>query len=145
MSTGQRNVLIAFGITVLLWIAPGIFAIARDGANRRSPAPTATAVPEGVAAMLGALLLFVLPIDWRERRFTLTWDEAVEIDWGIVLLYGGGLAIGELAFSTGLAQAMGEGVTSLAAVADDAGADAACSPARRSCCRRRRRTPRRPT
>jgi sodium-dependent dicarboxylate transporter 2/3/5 len=62
--------------------------------------------------MIGALLLFVLPIDWQTRRFTLTWDEAVRIDWGITLLYGGGLAMGQLAFSTGLATAMGEGLTS---------------------------------
>jgi sodium-dependent dicarboxylate transporter 2/3/5 len=68
-------------------------------------------VPEGVAAMIGALLLFVMPIDWPNRRFTLSWDEAVQIDWGIVLLYGGGLAMGQLAFSTGLAAAMGQGLT----------------------------------
>jgi len=52
-----------------------------------------------------------MPIEWRSRRFTLTWDEALRIDWGIVLLYGGGLAVGELAFSTGLAEAMGRGIT----------------------------------
>ena len=69
-------------------------------------------MPEGVAAMIGACLLFVLPVNWRERRFTLTWDEAVKIDWGITLLYGGGLALGEMSFATGLAQAIGEGVTS---------------------------------
>ena len=69
-------------------------------------------MPEGVAAMIGACLLFVLPVSWHERRFTLTWDEAAKIDWGITLLYGGGLALGEMTFSTGLAQALGEGVTS---------------------------------
>jgi sodium-dependent dicarboxylate transporter 2/3/5 len=69
-------------------------------------------VPEGIAAVLGACLLFVLPIDWRKRKFTLAWDEAVRIDWGIVFLYGGGLALGTLAFSTGLAEAMGKGITS---------------------------------
>jgi sodium-dependent dicarboxylate transporter 2/3/5 len=62
--------------------------------------------------MIGAILLFVLPTNWRARRFTLTWEEAAHIDWGIVLLFGGGLAIGELAFSTGLAEAMGRGITS---------------------------------
>ena len=45
------------------------------------------------------------------RRSTLRWEEAVRIDWGIVLLFGGGLAMGELAFSTGLAEAMGRGLT----------------------------------
>jgi sodium-dependent dicarboxylate transporter 2/3/5 len=110
-TSGQRNVLIAFAITILLWIAPGVFAIA--GADQTALARGYAAhMPEGVAAMIGAWLLFVLPVNWHERRFTLTWDEAVKIDWGITLLYGGGLALGEMAFSTGLAQAIGEGVTS---------------------------------
>src|SRR5688572_8836635 len=37
--------------------------------------------------------------------------QALKIDWGIVLLFGGGLAMGELAFSTGLAESMGKGIT----------------------------------
>jgi solute carrier family 13 (sodium-dependent dicarboxylate transporter), member 2/3/5 len=110
VSRGQRNVLLAFGITVALWIFPGFLAIAGADQSAFGRAYSAS-VPEGVAAMIGALLLFVLPIDWGARRFTLTWNEAVRIDWGIVLLYGGGLAMGQLAFSTGLAKAMGEGVT----------------------------------
>src|SRR5688500_5142830 len=110
-TVGQRNVLMAFGITILLWIAPGLFAIA--GADQSAFAQGYAAhMPEGVAAMIGATLLFILPVDWRERRFTLTWEQAVKIDWGITLLYGGGLALGEMTFTTGLAQAIGEGVTS---------------------------------
>jgi sodium-dependent dicarboxylate transporter 2/3/5 len=110
VSRGQRNVLVAFGITVLLWIMPGLFAIAGYGTAGFARA-YAQAVPEGVAAMLGAILLFVLPVNWRARRFTLTWEEAVRIDWGVVLLYGGGLAMGQLAFESGLATALGEGLT----------------------------------
>ena len=110
LSTAQRNVCIAFGITVLLWTFPGVLALLglSDAAITRS---YMASVPEGVAAMLGAMLLFVLPVHWAARRFTLTWEEAARIDWGIVLLYGGGLAMGDLAFSTGLATAMGEGLT----------------------------------
>jgi sodium-dependent dicarboxylate transporter 2/3/5 len=110
VSHGQRNVLIAFGITVLLWVAPGVFAIAGvdDTGFARG---FAQAVPESVAAMLGALLLFLLPVNWTGRRFTLTWEQALKIDWGVILLFGGGLAMGELAFSTGLAEALGKGIT----------------------------------
>jgi sodium-dependent dicarboxylate transporter 2/3/5 len=110
LSRGQRNVLMAFGLTVALWVAPGVLAIAglEDSPFGRAYAQS---VPESVAAMVGALLLFLLPINWRTRRFTLTWEQALKIDWGIVLLFGGGLAMGELAFSTGLAKAMGEGIT----------------------------------
>jgi sodium-dependent dicarboxylate transporter 2/3/5 len=110
VSRGQRNVLAAFGITVLLWVAPGIFAI--GGVDDSAFAlGFAQSVPESVAAMVGALLLFLLPIDWTGRRFTLTWDQALRIDWGVILLFGGGLAMGQLAFSTGLAEALGKGIT----------------------------------
>src|SRR5688572_3975316 len=110
LSRGQRNVLMAFGLTVVLWIAPGLFAIAGLDGSPFARA-YAQAIPESIAAMVGALLLFVLPVDWSGRRFTLTWEQALKIDWGIVLLFGGGLAMGELAFSTGLAEAMGKGIT----------------------------------
>jgi solute carrier family 13 (sodium-dependent dicarboxylate transporter), member 2/3/5 len=110
LSPGERNVLMAFGITVALWVAPGVFAImGLDGTAFARQ--YAAAMPEGIAALVGALLLFLLPIDWSTRRFTLTWEEAARIDWGVMLLYGGGLALGELAFTTGLARAMGEGIT----------------------------------
>jgi sodium-dependent dicarboxylate transporter 2/3/5 len=110
MSAAERNVLIAFGLTVLLWVFPGLLAIAGldDTAFGRG---YDRHMPEGVAAMVGAFLLFLLPVDWRSRRFTITWDQAARIDWGIVLLYGGGLALGALAFSTGLAAAMGRAIT----------------------------------
>ena len=109
-TTAQRSTAIAFGATVLLWIIPGLIALtAGDQSalyqemNRR--------VPEGVAAMLGALLLFILPGDDGERA--ITWREAVKIDWGVVLLYGGGFALGVLSFQTGLAESMGRGLTGL--------------------------------
>jgi sodium-dependent dicarboxylate transporter 2/3/5 len=111
LSPGQRNVLIAFITTVTLWLLPGVLTIAGAGESRFARA-YATAVPESVAALAGAIMLFLLPVSWRARRFTLRWEEAVRIDWGIILLFGGGLAMGELAFSTGLAEAMGHGVTS---------------------------------
>jgi sodium-dependent dicarboxylate transporter 2/3/5 len=110
-SIGQRNVLLAFGATITLWLLPGVLTIAGLGETAFARA-YAAAVPESVAAMAGAILLFVLPITWRARKFTLTWEEAVRIDWGIILLFGGGLAMGELAFSTGLAESIGRGITS---------------------------------
>jgi sodium-dependent dicarboxylate transporter 2/3/5 len=119
LSVGQRNTLIAFALTVTLWLFPGVLAIAGLGQTAFARAYNA-AVPESVAAMTGAILLFVLPIQWRARQFTLKWEEAVRIDWGIILLFGGGLAMGELAFTTGLAESMGRGITSLLPVHSEA-------------------------
>ena len=111
VTRGQRNVLVAFAVTVLLWVTPGLFALVGVDDSPLARAYT-QAMPESVAAMVGATLLFLLPVEWKTRRFTLTWDEALKIDWGIVFLYGGGLAMGELAFQTGLAEAIGRGITS---------------------------------
>jgi sodium-dependent dicarboxylate transporter 2/3/5 len=112
LSVAQRNVLVAFGLTVLLWVVPGALAVfgLEDLEIARAYAAT---LPESVVAVLGALSLFVIPVSWRSRRFTLTWDQAAKIDWAVVLLYGGGLAMGELAFESGLAAAMGNGITSV--------------------------------
>jgi sodium-dependent dicarboxylate transporter 2/3/5 len=112
ISAGQRNTLVAFGITVALWLFPGFVAIAGYDGTPFARAYEAS-IPESVAAMVGAILLFLLPVNWRARRFTLSWEQAVRIDWGIILLFGGGLAMGALAFSTGLAESMGKGITSL--------------------------------
>jgi sodium-dependent dicarboxylate transporter 2/3/5 len=106
---GQRSVAVAFAITVALWVLPGIVAIV---AGERSAVYESLTqrVPEGVAALLGAMLLFVLP---GENGPAITWQDAVQIDWGVVLLYGGGFALGVLSFQTGLAEAMGRGLTGL--------------------------------
>jgi sodium-dependent dicarboxylate transporter 2/3/5 len=64
-------------------------------------------------ALAGAILLFMLPggvgPDGRPRR-ALRWQDA-RVDWDIILLYGGGMALGELAFSTGLAAGIGQSIT----------------------------------
>jgi len=110
LNPAQRNVLLAFGSTVVLWLTPGVLTVLGLG-DTAFAKTLAQAVPESVAAMAGAILLFLLPVSWRAGRFTLTWEEAARIDWGIILLFGGGLAMGELAFSTGLAESLGRAVT----------------------------------
>jgi sodium-dependent dicarboxylate transporter 2/3/5 len=106
---GQRSVAIAFGVTVALWILPGVVAVLA-GEKSAIYGSLTRSVPEGVAALLGAMLLFVLP--GNDGR-AITWQDAVQIDWGVVLLYGGGFALGVLSFQTGLAEAMGRGLTGL--------------------------------
>ncbi len=104
---GQVNTLVAFGFAVALWMMPGVLAllgledsVASDWLEGR--------IPEAVVAVVAALLLFVLPVRLREGEFTRSWAEAVKIDWGTILLFGGGLTLGTLMFETGVARAMGE-------------------------------------
>jgi sodium-dependent dicarboxylate transporter 2/3/5 len=114
-TTGQVNTLVAFALTVGLWILPGVVALV---AGQQHPLYVALVarLPEGVVALLGAGLLFVLPTNLARHEFTLPWEEAVRIDWWIVFLYGGGIALGTLAFKTGLAEALGRSLTDLLGV-----------------------------
>jgi sodium-dependent dicarboxylate transporter 2/3/5 len=109
VGVGERNVMLAFGVTVVLWVVPGL-CLAFLGPTNVFAQRLNTMLPESVAALVGAMLLFLLPVSWRDRRFTLSWDQAARIDWGIILLFGGGLAMGKLAESTGLSPALGRWV-----------------------------------
>ncbi|MFJ8813836.1 SLC13 family permease [Amycolatopsis thermoflava] len=108
-SVAERNTLIAFSITVVLWVTPGIVALVA-GNDSRAYELVSDRLDEGIVAVLGAALLFVLPTNWRERRFTLTWSEAARIDWGTILLFGSGIIFGSLLADTGLAERVGTGL-----------------------------------
>jgi len=99
---GQRNSLLAFGLSVLLWLLPGLGGLVLGEAHPLARLLNDRLLP-GVSALLAASVLFFLPVDWKRRRFTLHWDDALRIDWGTVLLFGSGIALGKLMLETGLA------------------------------------------
>ncbi len=112
LSRGEINVLIAFLITVLLWIFPGFIAII-FGSDAGVCRWWEAHIPEGLAAIIGVIIIFILPVNWKERKGTISWKQAVDIDWGTILLFGGGLSLGSLMFSTGLAENVGRGILEL--------------------------------
>ena len=59
--------------------------------------------------MVGALLLFLIPVDTKQHKMTLDWKDAVAgVEWGTLLLFGGGLAIGGMMYATGLSGWIGD-------------------------------------
>ncbi|MBO4231479.1 MAG: DASS family sodium-coupled anion symporter [Bacteroidales bacterium] len=113
----QKNTLIAFIVAVVLWVLPGILnaiqSIAPNAIDGELLKTYNKHFPEAVAAMVGGLLLFLLPTDIKKGEMTLKWKDGVAgIDWGTLLLFGGGLAIGGMVFSTGLSKWIGESLTS---------------------------------
>ena len=63
--------------------------------------------------MVGALLLFLLPVNFSKREFTITWKEASSgIEWGTLILFGGGLAMGGMMYKTGLSKWIGDLIVS---------------------------------
>ena len=104
----QKNTLIAFMVAVALWILPGFLNMFL-GAGSPILKMYNTLFPEAIAAMVGALLLFLLPVNFSKREFTITWKEAsAGIEWGTLILFGGGLAMGGMMYKTGLSKWLGD-------------------------------------
>ena len=110
ISAGERNTLIAFGVAVTLWMLPG-FVNLFLGEDSALYGFLSDRMDEGVVAIIAASLLFLLPVNWSERRFTMNWNEAVRIDWGTILLFGAGITLGTLLSQTGLAETIGTGIS----------------------------------
>ncbi len=107
MKRGEINSMIAFFITVALWIIPGFIAViygTESGVFKNYN----NHLPEAVAALIGASLLFLLPVDRKKMEFTINWKDVTRIDWGTLILFGGGLSLGNLMFETKLADYLGK-------------------------------------
>jgi sodium-dependent dicarboxylate transporter 2/3/5 len=114
-SAGQKNTLFAFSVAVFLWILPG-FATLIFGVNSPLQKTIVSIFPESVSALIGAALLFLLPVDRKKRKPTIEWKDAVKIDWGTLLLFGSGLSLGTLMYDTELADFIGRGFINYAGV-----------------------------
>ena len=112
LAPGERNAAVAFFVAVALWILPGMVALVA-GSDSAASNWFDIHLPEAIVALLAAALLFMLPVDWPARRFTLNWEQAARIDWGTILLFGGGLSLGDLMFKTGLAEVLGRGLVGM--------------------------------
>ncbi|RKD95202.1 SLC13 family permease [Halopiger aswanensis] len=120
MGRQERLVLVVFVAMALSWIGgsllgqfesvPGIV----PGALTSLLEPIFTApIPDDVdtiVAIGGSLVLFTVPTrtEEGEHTFLLNWASAVDIPWGVILLFGGGLAIASGFGDTGLAAWIGE-------------------------------------
>ncbi len=71
-------------------------------------------LPESLAAQLGWIdeyliglfvgtLLFIIPVSLRKASFLLEWQDIRYVDWGTLLLFGGGIALSDAMFKSGLA------------------------------------------
>lgn len=74
----------------------------------------ADSLTDGSVAIAAALLLFIIP-DGTGRPL-LNWDEANRAPWGVIMMFGGGLALAEGVGESGLAQWIGVALEPLGAV-----------------------------
>ena len=115
MSRAEINTVIAFSVTVFLWIFPAILGMF-TGVDSPFYEVVDERLNEGIVAVLGAVLLFILPVKPRQLAYTLDWSDAAKIDWGTILLFGSGMIFGSMLGDSGLAETIGEGLNGMLGV-----------------------------
>jgi sodium-dependent dicarboxylate transporter 2/3/5 len=91
-SPREKMVLSIFGVTVFLWIF-------RTLINQFIPGLD---LSDTSISMLAAISLFAVPFNLRKWEFILTWKDTSRLAWGILILFGGGLALARGMSSSGL-------------------------------------------
>ena len=133
LRSGERNILVVFLMTALLWVLAQPFELGsitipswpqmlmaclrQTSIDTKEIAkilldPTATSTFDSIVAMTMALVTFLLPGDRQPDGTTprlIDWDQAEKkIPWGILLLFGGGFAMADAFKETGLSQWIGQ-------------------------------------
>tara|TARA_A100001391_G_scaffold194582_1_gene171007 strand:- start:434 stop:1519 length:1086 start_codon:yes stop_codon:yes gene_type:complete len=91
----EKMVLFIFVLTAFCWISRS-FLLQKIIPN----------IDDTIIAIGSAILLFIIPAN-KSGRPLIQWKEAVQIPWGIILLFGGGMAIAKGFQETGLASYLG--------------------------------------
>jgi len=109
ISVGERWTLAVFVMTALAWIfakTKVIGSVTIPGLDMIFPG-----IHDSTIAIFGAFLLFILPVDRKEGIFTMDWEWAVKIPWGILILFGGGIALSNGFIQSGLAASIVQSLT----------------------------------
>ena len=102
----EARVLIVFALTALAWVTrsepfggwSGLFSLPGVG--------------DSTVALAAVVLLFILPDG--EGGQLLNWETANRIPWGLLLLFGGGIALARGFKASGLSEALGHGLSGIA-------------------------------
>lgn len=101
MSKQERIVATVFTLTAFLWV------------TQQKIVEYLPQLSDTVIAIFGALLLFLIPVNFKKGLFVLGWDDTQKLPWDVLVLFGGGLSLAAAISSTGLADWMGGGLQGL--------------------------------
>ncbi|KQC29968.1 SLC13 family permease [Flagellimonas eckloniae] len=101
MTFEEKMVSAVFALTAFAWISRSFLL------KKFIPA-----IDDTIIAMCSVIILFLLPSGEKNKKLIL-WKDAVKLPWGILLLFGGGLALALGFESSGLAEWIGGKLTAL--------------------------------
>jgi sodium-dependent dicarboxylate transporter 2/3/5 len=94
-SAAEKRVLVIFVSTAFLWISKNFL-------NEALPVK----LDDNMIALIGATALFITP-SGAEKQALLAWDDTKKMAWGILLLFGGGIALAGALEKAGLIEQLG--------------------------------------
>ncbi|MGB2330965.1 MAG: SLC13 family permease [Pseudomonadales bacterium] len=104
--SAERRVLIVFALTALAWVTRS------QPFGGWSTFLNVPGINDAGVVMLAVVVMFLVP-DGRGERL-LNWESAAKIPWGMLILFGGGIAIAKAFVASGLSQQLGIWLTQLA-------------------------------
>lgn len=93
--TGEVAVAVVFCLAALLWVGQPFFK------------PLVPGISDAGIAMAAGLVLFFIPVNWRDGEFVLSARDLRDLPFGVLILLGGGLSMAEMVDKTGLAAWLG--------------------------------------
>lgn len=102
MSREEKHVSIIFGVVAVCWIF-----------RQSVLQPIFPDITDTTIALVGALLLFLIPSKQYRGQFLMDWDYAKQLPWAVILLFGGAFALAGCFGSSGLTSWIGAKMTSL--------------------------------
>ena len=102
MSVGEKRVTVVFLTVAIAWIIRSFVL------QKFIPG-----LDDTIIAMVGGVILFLIPSGNKTNEGILVWDDATKLPWGIILLFGGGLALAASFETSGLAVWIGQRMTGL--------------------------------
>jgi sodium-dependent dicarboxylate transporter 2/3/5 len=101
MGFEEKMVLFIFVLTALAWIARSFLL------QRLIPA-----IDDTIIAMCTVIIMFLVPTSQKGKKL-ITWEDAVKLPWGILILFGGGLTLAMGFENSGLALWIGGKLSAL--------------------------------
>ena len=106
LTSAEKRVAVVFCCAVVFWIAPGLLKEVLPG--HAISIFFQQAVTMSVVGLAAGVSLFFIPHGLNKTAPILIWSDAKQVDWGTLLLFGGGLSLGRMLSHTGLAGLLGE-------------------------------------
>lgn len=106
MKTGERQIACIFLVTIILWVMPGM--LKSTFPESATIETISSRLSMSIVGLLGGISAFFLPIRTHGSTIAnLDWSETRGVDWGTLMMFGGGLTLGILIEQSGAAKDLG--------------------------------------